>query len=549
MFSINRSKNIRKNSRLANHPMMSIRLEAPKITYVTLFADETIHPKYEEALKEFSRDLGKHYPMYVGDKEIFSEDGEFEHRSPIDTSIVVGYFQKGGANHARSAINEAKKSFEKWSTTSWQERVRILERVAELIDERKFEIAAAITYEVGKNRLEALAEAWEAIDAIRDFAKSMRENQGYTKKMGPGGPGEDCYLVLKPHGVWAVISPFNFPFMLANGMTSGALITGNSIVLKPTSEAVLPGLMLYKIFRDGGLPAGVVNFVTGPGGNFEKEFTSNPDVAGIAFTGSRDVGMRLYREFLTSQPYPKPTLLEMGSKNPVIITSRADIAKAVEGVVRAAFGYSGQKCSANSRVYVQKEIKDRFTSALKDRMRNVSLGDPRQKDIFAGPVINGAALEKFVKAVDDASKSGASILYGGNVRKDKDLSKGYYAEPTIVSGLPYGHRLYREELFVPFLVLDEFQTLDEALKKANDTEFGLTAGIFSEDPQEIKKFMDAIQFGVVYANRKGGATTGAWPGAQSFVGWKASGATGRGVGGPNYLLTFLREQAQTVVSG
>jgi len=528
---------------------MSAKLEAPKITYVTLFADESIHPKYEAALREFSKGLGKHYPMYIGEKEVFSESGEFEHRSPIDTSIIVGYFQKGTAEHARKAVEEANRSFENWSSTSWQERVRILERAAELIDERKFEIAAAITYEVGKNRLEALAEAWEAIDAIKDFAKSMRENQGFSKKMGPGGPGEECYLVSKPHGVWAVVSPFNFPFMLANGMASGALITGNAIVMKPTSEAVLPGLMLYKILRDAGIPAGVVNFVTGPGGNFEKEFTTDPNIAGIAFTGSKDVGMRLYHEFLTGQAYPKPILLEMGSKNPSIVTSKADVGKAVEGIVRAAFGYSGQKCSANSRVYVQSGVMDKFVQTLKERMNSVVLGDPRQKDVFVGPLINKVALQKFADAVDDAKRSGATFLYGGNIRKDNDFSKGYYAEPTIVSGLASGHRLFKEELFVPLLVVDEFKTFDEALNKANDTDFGLTAGIFTEDSQEIRKFMDKILFGVVYANRKGGATTGAWPGAQSFVGWKASGATGKGVGGPNYLTTFLREQSQTIVSG
>ena len=529
--------------------VMSTKLEMPKITYVTLFADESIHPKYEAALKEFAKNLGKHYPMHIGAKQVSSEAGEFEHRSPIDNSIIVGYFQKGTGEHARLAIAEAKKAFSEWSQLPWQERVRILERAAELIDERKFELAAAITYEVGKNRLEALAEAWEAIDAIKDFAKNLRETQGYTKKMGPGGPGEDCYLTLKPHGVWAVISPFNFPFMLANGMSSGALITGNAIVLKPTSEAALPGLMLYKIYRDAGVPEGVVNFVTGPGANFEKELTTNRDVAGIAFTGSRDVGMRLYHEFLTNQPYPKPILLEMGSKNPVIVTAKADINKAVEGVVRAAFGYSGQKCSANSRAYVQSEIKDKFIEALKKRMNSIVLGDPREKDTFLGPLINKSASETFSKAVDDAKRSGGAMVAGGNVKKDGSFSKGYYAEPTVVSGLPSRSRLIEQELFVPFLVVDEFKTLDEALNKSNASDFGLTAGIFSDDPKEIAKFMDTIQSGVVYANRKGGATTGAWPGAQSFVGWNASGATGKGVGGPYYLLTFLREQSQTIVSG
>jgi len=353
-----------------------------KITYVTLFADESIHPRYESALERFGRGLGQHYPMYIGSEEVLSDAGEFVERSPIDRSIVVGNFQRGKEADAKAAIEQAKKSFTVWSRTPWQERVRVMGRAADLIDERKFEIAATITYEVGKTRLEALAEAWEAVDAIRYYVKIMKENEGYTRRMGPGAPGEDCRMVCKPHGVWVVISPFNFPFMLANGMVLGALITGNSVVLKPTSEAALVGLTLYRIYRDAGVPAGVVNYVTGPGANFEKEFTSNRNVAGIAFTGSRDVGMRLYRQFLSSQPYPKPVVAEMGSKNPTIVTSKADLGKAVEGIVRAAFGYGGQKCSAASRVYVQRNVKAQFLDMLRARVEQLRVGDPRKRDVF-----------------------------------------------------------------------------------------------------------------------------------------------------------------------
>jgi len=519
-----------------------------KVTYVSLFADDSIHPLYETAIERFRRDLDQYYPMYIGSQEVESDAGEFEHRSPIDTSILVGHFQKGTRKHGRFAIDAAKMSFNVWSKMPWQERVRIMLRAADLINERKFEIAAAITYEVGKIRLEALAEAWEAIDAIRYYAKIMEENDGYTRRMGPGAPGEDCRVVCKPHGVWVVISPFNFPFMLANGMALGALITGNTVVLKPTSEAPLTGLMLYRIYRDAGVPDGAVNYVTGPGANFEEEFTDNPDVAGIAFTGSRDVGMRLYRRFLTSQGYPKPVVIEMGSKNPTIVTSNADLDKAVEGVVRAAFGYSGQKCSAASRVYVQRDVRPRFLELLKARAGHLIVGDPRRKDVFVGPVINDAAVARFVRAIEETKNDEGSILTGGRVLKEGEFERGYYVEPTIITGLPSNHRLFRDELFLPFLAVDDFATLDEALAKANDTDYGLTAGIFSDDPQEIQKFMDEMQFGVVYANRRGGATTGAWPGAQTFVGWRASGATGRAVGGPNYLLNFLREQAQTRVT-
>jgi 1-pyrroline-5-carboxylate dehydrogenase len=288
--------------------------------------------------------------------------------------------------------------------------------------------------------------------------------------------------------------------------------------------------------------------VTGPGANFEDEFVSNTDVAGIAFTGSRDVGMRLYRRFHTEQPYPKPILLEMGSKNPTIVTSKADISKAVEGTVRAAFGYGGQKCSATSRVYVQEGIKEKFLSALKARVDKIPVGDPREKDVFMGPVINEKAVKKYEASVAEAAQAGGRIVSGGKVLKGPAMDHGFYVSPTVVDDLPEGNRLVKDELFLPFVVVEEFKTVDEAISKANATDYGLTAGIFSKDPSEVKKFFNGIRFGVNYANRSGGSTTGAWPGAQSFTGWNASGATGRGIGSPHYLLNFIRDQTQTTVS-
>ena len=525
----------------------SERKQARKVTYTTLFADESLNPRFEAALKKFEGKLGQSHPMYIAGREVRSEAGEFEHRSPIDTSIVVGRFQVGTREHARRAIEAAKEGFEVWSSKPWQHRVKVFDNYSRLLDARKFDIAVAITYEVGKNRLEALAECFEAIDAAKYYTAVMRKEQGYTTKMGPGGPGEHNTTICKPHGVWPVISPFNFPFMLGNGMALGALITGNSVVLKPTSEAPMTGLMLYHLYVDSGVPPGTVNFVTGPGGNFEDEFVSNPDVAGIAFTGSKDVGMRLFRRFHTEQLYPKPILLEMGSKNPTIVTSKADIPKAVEGTVRAAFGYGGQKCSATSRVYVQKGVKDKFLAALKERVAKVVVGDPREAQTFMGPIINGKAVETFESAVADAKRSGAELVTGGEVMKSGPMRKGYYVSPTVVADLPEDHRLVKQELFVPFVVVNEFDTVDQAVDRANATEYGLTAGIFTRDKREQDKFFDGIKFGVTYSNRSGGSTTGAWPGAQSFTGWKASGVTGRGVGSPYYLLNFLRDQSQTRV--
>jgi len=517
-----------------------------KITYVTLLADESIHPKYEAALERFEKELGKKYPMHIGSKEVWADE-EFEHHSPMDTSVIVGRFQVGTRSHAKAAVEAARDAFEGWSATPWRKRVAVMRKVASLIDERKFDIAARITYEVGKNRSEALAECWEAVDVVNLYAGVMESHNGYVEKLGSGGPGEKGKMVAKPLGVWPIVSPFNFPFMLANGMALGALITGNTVVLKPTSEAPLTGLMLYRCYVESGVPRGVVNYVTGPGGNFEEEFTKNPAVAGIAFTGSRDVGMKLYHEFLSDQQYPKPILLEMGSKNPTIVTDRADLEKAVEGTVRSAFGYDGQKCSATSRAYVQSGVYDEFLDGLKRRAKAVVVGDPRRKETFMGPVINEAAVKRFRSAVKAAVSSGGRVLIGGNVLKSGIFREGFYVQPTVIVGLPVNHALFSDEIFLPFVAVAKVRDLEEAIRLANDTPYGLTAGIFSEDVKEVGEFMDRVRFGVVYANRRGGSTTGAWPGAQTFVGWNASGSTGKGIGGPNYLLTFLREQSQTVV--
>ncbi len=515
-----------------------------KLTYVTLLADPTIHPKFEEALKQVEREFGKHHPMFIEGRSVLAGEGEFEDRSPIDTSILLGYFQKGTFLYARKAIDAANAAFKEWSGRPWAERVAIIRKAADLMEENMFQLAALITFEVGKNRYEAIGEANETIDMLRYYAELMEENQGYVKPMKPGAPGERTKSVLRPYGAWAVISPFNFPLALAAGMVTGALITGNTVVFKPTSAAPFAGLRLYHTLVKAGVPGGAINYITGPGGLVGEEIAKNESVAGIAFTGSKTVGMNIYREFVNSQAYPKPFISEMGSKNPAIITSKGELDKAAEGVARSAYGYGGQKCSATSRVYVDRGVKNEFLKILQDKVDKLKVGDPRDRDVFVGPLIDEKAVKKYEKSVELARKDGGKVTSGGEVLR---TPKGYYVKPAIVTGLPTKHKLAKEELFVPLIVVDEFKTLDEALEKANDTEFGLTAGIFSKDPKEIDQFFQKIDFGVTYSNRKGGATTGAWPGAQPFGGWKGSGATGKGVGGPYYLIQFMREQAQTMV--
>jgi 1-pyrroline-5-carboxylate dehydrogenase len=517
-----------------------------RLTYADLLADTSIHAGYEDGLEKVRSWLGLTHPLLIGAEEVFSRP-EFESRSPIDRRVLVGRFQTATPARTREAIAIADKDFPSWQDRNYTERVAIIRKAADLLDKEKFLLSALVTYECGKNRTEAVAEVFEAVDLLRHHADVFEQNAGYVVPARPEHPGDVCRSVMRPYGVFAVISPFNFPLSLATGMAGAALITGNTVLLKPTSLTPLSVLKLCQLFRKAGVPPGAVQYLTGPGREFGEIITASPDVAGIAFTGSRDAGMLLHRTFAAKQRYPKPGITEMGSKNPVIVTEHADLARAVEGIARSAFGFSGQKCSAASRVYVHEAVAGPFVAMLRDRAGGLPAGDPREKETFIGPLIDDRAAQVFAASVDLARKDGGTIVCGGSVLSGGIFTLGHYVQPTIVTGLTKRHPLARKELFVPFLIIETFSSLAEAIAEANSTDYGLTAGIFSENDEEIALFFSRIQSGVTYANRRGGATTGAWPGTQAFCGWKASGSTGKGVGGPFYLLSYLREQAQMQV--
>ena len=515
-----------------------------KLTYVDLLADESIHREYEKALDLVQPGLGKSNPLMIDGGEILSAP-EFTVISPFDLRIIVGKFQSSTPAMIRSAIAGAYRGFPAWRDRPWKERSGIIRKTADILDMQKFLLAAVITYESGKNRYEAIAEVSEAIDMLRYHAEMYEQNQGFVVLTRPESPEAESRSVMKPYGVWAVISPFNFPLSLAAGMAGAALITGNTVILKPTSVAPLSVLKLYHVCIAAGVPRDCIQYITGPGSSFGDVITAHPDIAGIAFTGSREVGMLLQRSFMAKQRYSKPFISEMGSKNPVIVTRYADPQKAVEGIFKAAFGFSGQKCSAASRVYIHESIADRVIADLRTKVESLVTGDPRAKETFTGPLIEAKAVERFRESIDRIKKDGGKIISGGNVLTEGNFSLGHYVQPALVTGLARSHPLATQELFVPILIIDTFTTLKEALDEANSTDYGLTAGIFSEDDEEVACFFSSIQSGVAYANRQGGATTGAWPGTQSFCGWKASGSSGKGVGGPYYLLSYMREQSQT----
>jgi 1-pyrroline-5-carboxylate dehydrogenase len=517
----------------------------PAITYVEQPKDESVDNAYEKALSQLVPGLGGSHPLCIGGEEVMT-GSEFEVRSPFDRNLLIGSFQNCEPRHISQAVSIANAGFEAWGRRSWEQRAGILEKTADILEKWKYDLAALITCESGKTRYEAIAEAIEAVDLIRYNCRVFREHDGFISPMQPESITADCTSVMRPYGVFAVISPFNFPLSLATGMACSALLAGNSIVLKPASATPLSCLRLYRACIRGGVPPDAVHYLTGSGEQFGEAIAGNPGgIAGIAFTGSRDAGKWLIRAFLERQPYQKPVILELGSKNPVIVTANADIGKAAEGVVRSAYGYSGQKCSATSRVYVQEGVAGRFIEFLKKKTEALVIGDPRKKDTTVGPLIDHRAVDRYKEAVSLARKAGATVVTGGDALNGGLFDNGFFVPPAIVTDVPEDHYLVKNELFIPFVIVNTFSTMEEALRKANDSEYGLTAGIFSEDDEEISYFFDAIRSGVTYANRRGGATTGAWPGSQPFGGWKASGSTGKGVGGPWYLLSYLHEQART----
>jgi 1-pyrroline-5-carboxylate dehydrogenase len=518
---------------------------AEKITYTSTPEQiESMHAAFDQALDELRGELGQTYPMIINGVERPGAE-TFEVRAPGDRDVLIGRFAAGGDPDVNDAVAAAKDAFPAWSRRPWQERVAIMRRAAELIRERKFRLASLLMLEAGKNRAEAIGEVEEGADLIDAYATQMEEHQGFARKLDSLDPAERNRSVLRPFGVWAVLAPFNFPHALSVGMSSGALVTGNTVVYKPASATPLSGYEMARVYADAGVPAGAFNYVSGTGEAVGDPLTHHPDVDGVIFTGSRAVGWDLYQEFSTD--FPKPCITELGGKNPTIVTRNADLDKAVEGVARSAFGYSGQKCSACSRVYVEEPVYDEFMDRLTRRTRELVVGNPTERETYVGPVIDERAVRRYEDAV--ASAQGGTVRTGGERLRGGIYDRGSYVAPTVVDGLSPDHELFKKELFLPFIVVAPVKNLNEALEEANDTDYGLCAGIFTEDKAEIQEFFDRIEAGVVYANRKGGATTGAWPGCQSFAGWKASGSTGKGGLGPYYVQQFMREQSQTIVVG
>lgn len=517
-----------------------------KVTYVSLSADDPeIDAGFQNAIAAARAELGRVYPARVAGQDR-AGDGVIESRNPADARQVVARVASATDADLRDAVTAARAAYPAWSGRPWEERATIIEKAGEMIRARRFELSVWMILEMGKNRVEALGEIEETADLLAYYAGQMRENRGYVREMGRLAPTDQNTSVLRPYGVWAVIAPWNFPYALMGAPIAAALVTGNTVVCKPSSETPLSALKLTEIFEAAGVPRGALSCLPGSGRVIGDGLVEHPDVDGITFTGSYEVGFkRIYQRFAGT--FPKPAIVEMGGKNPALVMPSADLTQAAQGIYRSAFGMNGHKCSACSRVYVHRDVADKLVAELVRLADAVEPGDPLDKGVFVGPVATKQSYEDYQRYVASARAAGPGVVRaGGAVVTDGARAHGYFVRPTVLADLPLGHELLRQELFVPIVAVESVRSLDEALDRANDTPFGLTAGFFSRDQREVDTFFDRIQAGVVYVNRTAGATTGAWPGVQPFGGWKGSGSTGKNIGGVYTLPCYLREQSRTV---
>jgi len=518
-----------------------------RLTYATMFdPPEGMHTAFEAALAALRPTLGARHALYLDGADAMRAAAQ-RLVSPIDTTLVLGDFALADAGDVDTAVRAAQAAWPAWRARPAAGRCALLRRAAELLQQRVYAIAAALALEVGKNRMEALGEAQETVDFFRQYADDFERAQGYDIAL-PDDPIAGIVStnrsVLRPYGVWAVVAPFNFPLALMGGPTAAALVTGNVVVAKGSSYTPWAGRLLADALRDAGVPPGVFQLLHGPAASVGRALTEHPAVAGITFTGSVSVGRRLLAHSVAGR-WPKPCIAEMGGKNPCIVSARADLDAAAAGIVRSAYGLSGQKCSALSRLYVDASVADALIERLRARIAAIAVGDPTARAHWMGPVNNAAAYANYADAVQALRAGGATLHAGGERLTAGDLARGYYVAPVLAEAPP-AHPLWREELFLPILLLQRVGSRDEAMALANDSEVGLTAGFYG-GADEVGWFHEQIEAGVTYANRAQGATTGAWPGYQPFGGWKGSGSTGKAIASFYYLPLYLREQSRTVV--
>jgi len=522
-----------------------------RLTYATMFdPPPEMHERFDAALATVRSTLGGQHPLFLNG--VNTAAALYVARSsPIDSDIQLGEFALATEQDACAAMDAAHKAFPAWRATHASERVRLMRRVAEVMEARVYEIAAALALEVGKNRMEALGEAQETVDFFRHYADDFEQHGSYEHEL-PNDPLPNVVSrnrsVMRPYGAWVVIAPFNFPLALAGGPTAAALVTGNTVVVKGATDTPWAGRMLADCIRDAGLPPGVFQYLSGSGREVGEALSSHAATAGITFTGSVGVGTQLLQR-TASGPWPRPCIAEMGGKNPCIVTAKANLDDAAAGIVRSAYGMGGQKCSALSRLYVDRKVADELLERMRAQIDAIRIGDPCRRENWLGPVINANAAANHARYLRELQAGGATLIAGAGAGAgaldSAEFARGHYVRPVLAEA-PLTHPLWQHEMFLPILMLDRVKDRDEAMQLANDTNLGLTAGFYG-DADEVPWFHENIEAGVTYANRRQGATTGAWPGYQPFGGWKGSGSTGKAIASFYYLAQYQREQSRTVV--
>lgn len=503
---------------------------------LTDFSVEANRQAQEAALKKVESALGKTYPLIIGGEQITTGE-TFASVNPAKPDQVVGYMVKATVEHANKAVEVAAKTFETWKRVPAAERAAYLFKAADLMRQRRFEINAWMIYETSKSWVEADGDAAEAIDFLEFYGREMlrlAEKQPLTHI-----PGEESDLLYIPLGVGVAIPPWNFPCAIMTGLTSSAFVAGNTVILKPASTAPVIAAQFVQILQDVGLPAGVVNFLPGPGGAIGDALVAHPKVRFISFTGSRDVGLRINELAAHHQPgqiWIKRTVLEMGGKDAVVVDETADLEAAATGIVASAFGFQGQKCSAGSRAIIVGQVYDEVVQKVVAKARKLTVGDPTNPNTYMGAVIDQNAYRKISDYIEVGKQEG-KLLLGGTPKGDpKD---GYFIEPTIIADVAPTARIAQEEIFGPVLAIIKANDFEDALKIANGTEYGLTGSLYSRDRQRIEQAQQDFHVGNLYFNRK---CTGALVGVHPFGGFNMSGTDSK-AGGRDYLLLFTQAKA------
>jgi 1-pyrroline-5-carboxylate dehydrogenase len=491
--------------------------------------------KMQEALELVRDQLGREYRLIIGGHRVTTKD-KIRSLDPSHPSQVVGVHQKAGAEHAEQAMQAALQAFEFWSRTSVGERTSLLLAAAEIIRKKTFEFCAWLTFEVGKNWAEADADVAETIDFLEFYAReALRLTEAKTPIQLPGEKNELIYI---PLGVGAVIPPWNFPFAIMAGMTAAAIVTGNTVILKPSSDSPTIAAKFIEVLEEAGMPGGVVNFCPGSGAAFGNAIVEHPKTRFVAFTGSKPVGLEIHERAAKAQPgqiWIKRTILEMGGKDSIVVCADTEVDTAVEGVVASAFGFSGQKCSACSRVIVEASIYDGFVEKLRERVGKLTVADPAENPNM-GPVVNKAALDSILGYIEKGKKEGR-LVAGGNAVETE--AGGYFLEPTVFADIAPDAAIAQEEIFGPVLAVIKVENFKEGLKVANNTEFGLTGAVYTSDRERLDLARQEFHVGNLYLNRK---CTGAMVGAHPFGGFNMSGTDSK-AGGPDYLLLFTQAKS------